>query len=148
MRASPKPDRGGGLPLAGRRRGDGGDQDQLAVGLVFQGVDEVEGDLRLGGAVGDDSLGGYSGLGGYLDDRLHLGFARNFDVGFDHGCSSPEGFGVFLVRLKKCHFLPFDKCGRMVRKPDWPRLLGANRFLREFPSGPARFLRVQQNVAW
>ena len=49
-------DRGRGLALARRRRGDRGDQDQLAVGLGFHAVDEIERDLRLARAVAVEML--------------------------------------------------------------------------------------------
>ena len=49
-------DRRGGLALAGRRRADGGDQDQLAVRPRCSERDELGGDLRLVVAVGLEVL--------------------------------------------------------------------------------------------
>ena len=49
-----EPDRRRGLALAGRRRGDRGDEDQLAVGPVAERADVVERDLRLVSAIGRD----------------------------------------------------------------------------------------------
>jgi len=44
---SPKPHRGGGLAFTRRRRVDRGDQDQLAVFLVFLAGDEIGETLAL-----------------------------------------------------------------------------------------------------
>ena len=73
-------DRGGGLAFARRRRADGGDQDQLAVLVLLRAVDEVERHLGLVGAVVEQRAVGDADLLADLGDRLHLRFARNFDV--------------------------------------------------------------------
>src|SRR5439155_232716 len=49
-------DRGGGLAFTGRRRVDGGDQDQLAVLVALDRLDEFGRDLRLVVAVGQQVL--------------------------------------------------------------------------------------------
>ncbi len=75
--------RGGGLALSGRRRGDGGDEDQLAVGPVGQRGDVVERDLGLVVAVRDQVLGRDAELAlGHLEDRPHMGGLADLDIGF------------------------------------------------------------------
>ena len=69
---------GGGLAFAGRGGADGGDQDQLALGLVGLGQQVVQ--LGLVVAVGDDVLALQAQLGGNFGDGLHFGGLGNFDV--------------------------------------------------------------------
>ena len=83
-----KADGGRRLAFAGRRRGDGGDQDQLAVRLVVQGIDEIKRHLGLGGAEKMQVLFPDPQLGAGVSDRLHLAFAGYFDIGLGHGISS------------------------------------------------------------
>ena len=74
-------DGGGGLALAGRRRRDRGDQDQLAVGPALQRADMVEGDLRLVVAVGDQVLRrDAEAVPGDIENRAFRGRPRNIDV--------------------------------------------------------------------
>ena len=73
----------GGLALARRRRRDGGDQDELAVGPFLQAVDEIEGDLRLARAVAVEVLFLDADPGGHLLDRQHLRRPRNLDIASD-----------------------------------------------------------------
>jgi hypothetical protein len=97
-------DGGGRLALAGRGRGDGGDQHQLAVGAVRQGVDGGQVDLGLGMTVGNEIVEGEPQLLADLRDRLHLRRAGNLDVALHlcHGrtsllpnliCADREGVG-------------------------------------------------------
>ncbi len=75
--------RGGGLALAGRGRGDGGDEDQLAVGAAGERGDIVERDLRLVVAVRDKVLGRNVQLvGRHFEDRPHHSGLADLDVGF------------------------------------------------------------------
>ena len=76
------------LAFAGRRRSDGGDQDQLAVRLVVQGIDEIKRYLGLGRAEMMQVLFPNPQLGADAGTRLHLGFASYFDIGLGHGISS------------------------------------------------------------
>src|SRR5690606_30776966 len=69
------------LPFTRRGRGDRGDQDQLAVGAIFERLDEVEGDLSLVGAVLKDRLLRNVELRAHLGDRPELGLTRNLDIG-------------------------------------------------------------------
>ncbi len=79
------------LALAGRRRVDGRDEDQLAVLVALDLVDVVERQLGLGPAVGNKRGGRHADLGGDLGDRLRFCFARNFDIGLHgHRISSRE----------------------------------------------------------
>src|SRR5262249_37050782 len=68
------------LALAGRRRGDGGDQDQLAVRSVLQAFYELEGDLRLGRAVTIEMLVRNADLRSDLPDRPRLRGPGNLDI--------------------------------------------------------------------
>ena len=86
VEAIAKADRGRRLAFAGRRRVDGGDEDEFAVLLLGEAVDVVEADLRLGVAVGNEILFGNAEFLADLHDRLHLGFAGDLDVALDrHG---------------------------------------------------------------
>jgi hypothetical protein len=77
----PQADRGGGLALAGRRRADRRDQDQLAVLLAFERVEILQRDLRLVVPEGLQVLFGDSELlARDRGDALHLGCLRDFDV--------------------------------------------------------------------
>ena len=75
--------RGRGLALAGGRRRDGGDEDQLAVLVLLRAVDEVEGHLGLVGAVVEQRAVGDADALSDLGDRLHGGFARNLNIRLD-----------------------------------------------------------------
>ena len=78
-----KADRGRGLALARRRWGDGGDEDQLAVGPVGEPGDIVERDFGLVMPVGHQVFGGYAELVlGDFDDRPHLRGLADLDIGF------------------------------------------------------------------
>ena len=84
-------DRGRGLALAGRRRADGRDEDELAVLVLLRGADEIGGDLGLVGPVVQQRAVGDADLLSDLHDRLHLRFARNLDVGLHgHVCVLPS----------------------------------------------------------
>ena len=75
-------DRGRGLAFAGRRRRDRRDQDQLAVLLALERLDEVHRHLGLVVAVGLEVLRGDAELFlGDVEDRPLLGGLRDFDVG-------------------------------------------------------------------
>ena len=75
-------DRGGGLALAGRRRRDRGDQDQLAVLLVLERLDVVHRHLGLVVAVGSRFSAAMPSFSlAMLEDRPLGGGLRNFDVG-------------------------------------------------------------------
>ena len=79
-------DRGRGLALARRRRGDRRHQDQLAVGLVLQGLDVVHRDLGLVVAVGIEVLRRDAQFFfGQLHDRPLRGFLGDLDVGLRIG---------------------------------------------------------------
>ena len=78
-------DRRGGLAFAGRRRVDGGDQDQLAGLVLARRGDEFGRHLRLVMAIGQQMLGRDAELAADLLDRLLLRSARNLDVGFHFG---------------------------------------------------------------
>ena len=69
---------GGGLAFASRGGADGGDQDQLALGLVGLGQQVVQFGLVV--AVGDDVLALQAQLGSNFGDGLHFGGLGNFDV--------------------------------------------------------------------
>ena len=84
VQAVAETDRGRGFAFAGRRRADGRHKDQLAVLVALDLIDEVERDLGLGPAIGNQRFRRHANLGGDLGNRLHLGFASNFDVGL-HG---------------------------------------------------------------
>src|SRR5215469_10694629 len=78
-----KPDRGGGLALAGRRRIDRAHQDELAVWLVLQRFDEIHRYLGLVMAVGLEIRRRQpKPLARDVDDRPFLGGLRNFNIGF------------------------------------------------------------------
>ncbi len=95
-----------GLAFAGRRRVDGGDQDELAVRLALQRVDVVEMHLGLGVAIGDQVLLGNPEAFADLHDRLHLRFACNLDIGLDghvvafplYGLNFPVSKNTLLMR--------------------------------------------------
>ncbi len=75
-------DRGGGLAFAGRRRGDGGDEDQLAVGFVGKAVDVIQRDLGLVVAVGIEELIVDAELAlCNLGDSLEFGLLGDLDIG-------------------------------------------------------------------
>ena len=85
-------DGGGGLALARRRRADRGDEDQLAVRLVLQALDELHRDLGLGMAVGQQMVVRNAELVRDLADRLHRGIACDLDIAADllvHGPVTP-----------------------------------------------------------
>src|SRR5262249_5249735 len=75
-------DRGGGLALAGRRRGDRRNQDQLAVGSIFERLDEIHRHLGLVVAVRLEVLRRDAELFARdVHNRPHLGRLRDLDVG-------------------------------------------------------------------
>ena len=81
LSASPEADGGGGLALAGGRRADRGDQDQLAVLLRLQRVEVRQRHLRLVVPVGLEVLLGDAELFlRDLGDALQLRSLRDFDV--------------------------------------------------------------------
>ena len=69
-----------GLALARRRRADGGDEDELAVGTAVERADELGRDLRLVVAVGLEAFGRNAELRADLLDRLLRRGARDLDV--------------------------------------------------------------------
>ena len=85
------------LAFAGRRRADGGDENELAVLGVLQAVDVLEGDLGLRRAVGNERVGRNADLGGDFGDRLHRRGAGNLNVGLDRHRSRSS---------QKCSFWP------------------------------------------
>ena len=101
-------DRRGRLAFAGRRRVDGGDQDQLAVLAAALRGDELGRDLRLVVAVGQKVLCRDAELGADLHDRLLLGGARDLDVGlhFGHDGSPEVLVGNVAVRAAVCPLFP------------------------------------------
>ena len=83
------------LALAGGRRIDRRDQDELPSFLEFEACEIVETHLGFGMAVGDQVLLRNAQLLADLHDRLHFGFARDLDVAFDgHGALSSGRYGV------------------------------------------------------
>ena len=74
-------DRGRGLALAGRRRVDGGNEDQLAVFLVLHLGPHVCGQLCLVLAVQLQIVGIQTGSSGNLGDRAHLTALCDFNIG-------------------------------------------------------------------
>ena len=70
------------LAFAGRGRRDGRDEDELAVGLIFQLVEDVEVDFRLVVAVLLEVLLVNAGRLGDFSDVGKLCSLGNFDVGF------------------------------------------------------------------
>src|SRR6516165_606727 len=78
-----EPDRGRGLALARRRRRDGAHQNELAVRLVLQRLDEIHRHLGLVVAVGFETFRrNAKPLTRDVDDRPFLGGLRNFNIGF------------------------------------------------------------------
>ncbi len=75
-----KPDRRGGLALAGRSGAQGRYQNQLAVGPAFQALNIVERDFGLVTAVVLDALGRDAEAGGDVADGFQDRFAGNLDV--------------------------------------------------------------------
>ena len=73
VQAVAEADRRRRLAFAGRRRVDGGDEDQLAVLAAPHRLDELGGDLRLVVAVGQQVLGRDADLRADLLDRLLFG---------------------------------------------------------------------------
>ena len=67
-----KPDGHGGLALARRRGTHGGDQHQLAVGALAQGVNVLQGKLGLAVTVGNQLLCRYAQPLADPSDRKHL----------------------------------------------------------------------------
>ena len=97
-----KPDRGRGLALAGRRGGDGGDEDEFAVGPAPQRGDIVERDFRLVMPVGDQVLGVDAELVlGHFEDRPHLRGLADLDIRL--------GLLVLLVRTPARFFGSFTR---------------------------------------
>ena len=85
-------DRGGGLALAGRRRGDRGDQDQLAVGPVGELRHVVQGDLGLVVPVGLEALlRDAQPLARQRHDRAHLRALGDLDVAQGAAVDCDEG---------------------------------------------------------
>ena len=84
------------LALAGGRRVDGGDEDQLAVLLALDGLDVVGRDLGLVGPVVEESVCRHPDFGTHLGNRPHLGFAGDLDIGL-HNHPSPPGI-LFIVQ--------------------------------------------------
>ena len=88
-------DRRRGLAFAGRRRADGGDEDQAAA-PPGQRRHGVEGDLGLVGPVAVERLGGEAGAGTDLDDGLqHRGAG---DVGVGRHAQALAGAGRIASR--------------------------------------------------
>ena len=78
-----QPDGGRCLALAGRRRGDRGHQNQLAVRPVAQRVDVIKRNLRLVPSIGRYRVIGNTELAaGDFADRLHRCGLRDLDIGF------------------------------------------------------------------
>ena len=76
-------DRGRGLAFAGRGRVDRRHQDQLAVLLALQRLDVIHRDLGLGMAEGQQMVFLDAKFARNFADRLHFGFARDFDIAAD-----------------------------------------------------------------
>ncbi len=74
---------GGGLPFPRGRGGDGGDQDELALGAAPEAAVEVQADLGLGAPDGLQVGLGDPEPGGELPDGQHGGAAGDVDVGGD-----------------------------------------------------------------
>src|SRR5206468_3874580 len=74
-------DGGGGLPLAGLRRRDRRDADELAVRLVLQALEDVEGDLRLVLAEEVVLVRLEAGVPGDLRDWPKLGLLGDLEAG-------------------------------------------------------------------
>ena len=75
-----EPDGGRRFALAGRRRADRGDEDQLAIFLLGEAVDVRERNLGLVMAVGHELIFGNTELFGDFDDALHLRSLRDFNI--------------------------------------------------------------------
>ena len=83
-------DGGGGLAFAGRGGVDGGDQDQLAIGLVGHVLEDLVVHLCLVLAVLLQVLLVHTGGLCDLGNGLHDGFLCDFDVSFEcHSYQSP-----------------------------------------------------------
>ena len=68
------------LAFARRRGVDGGDENQLAVLLGLQAINELQIHLGLGVPIGNKALGRNPQFCADFHNRLHLGFARDFNV--------------------------------------------------------------------
>ena len=75
-------DRRRGLALAGRRRIDRRDQDQLAVGPLGERIEKIEIDLGDVPAIGMKRRFRDAELGGDGPDRFELGGLSDFDIAF------------------------------------------------------------------
>jgi len=73
-------DRHRGLALAGRRRRDRGDEDQLAIGAPVERLEECAIDLGLAAAIGDEGIRGDAGTSSDCVDRQHRRGTRDRDV--------------------------------------------------------------------
>ena len=78
-----KPYRGCGLAFAGRRRGDGGDQDQLAPRAIGQPAQELIVDLGNMVSVRPERLFRDGQFGCNVSNRLLVGMARDCDITAD-----------------------------------------------------------------
>ncbi len=81
--------RRGRLALAGRRRRNSRDEDQLAVRLVAIGVDEVGTDLRLVMPVRNQSVRRYPQLGANFLDRKNICSPCDLDIRLNAHFASP-----------------------------------------------------------
>lgn len=111
---------GRGLAFAGRRRVDRGDEDQLAVLVALNAVDEVPAQLGLVGAVVQQRVLRDADFRADLRDILHLRFAGDLDIGaLCHVSSSSflvasPGRSPGPMRRKSC------SVGRALRCPASP----------------------------
>ena len=102
--------RNGGLTLAEGGGGDGGDFDELAVGLILQAVHNLD-EVDLGGlAIGDDLILQQTQL---LAEEIHGGqgllcFLSDLPVLVHGGIQRDNaGFGIYVLAINEidCHFV-------------------------------------------
>ena len=110
-----------GLAFAGRRRIDRGDEDQLAVGLVGEAVDEIIFDLGDQAAIGMQRRLGNADFGADGGDGRELGGPRDFNVGLHRlWFPGPGGARVLAARRRKgkLRLTGAGPAGRPARQ--WP----------------------------
>src|SRR5262245_53994289 len=113
-------DGGRGLALARRRRGDCGNQDQLAVGPTLQRLDEVHRYLGLVVAVRLEILRRDAELFARdVHDRPHLGGLRDFDIGSWIGVlrGGDRGFGGGGLSRRHASLVPMVSLAVAANSP-------------------------------
>ena len=134
LSASVRPDRGRGLSLACRRRIDRADQNELAVRVALDRLDEVHRYLGLVVAIGFEILrSDAQSLAGNVQDQSLLCGLENFNVGLGTSVLGSAG-----RRLRRGRGRRVNHCATFFRRKAHPRHYFSCAIANSLDSQPAR----------